>query len=67
MVEVKFAQGMQRAKQGVCIGFDSWTDVSHTQLMAISVTTSEQPRQVSQHELWSAAQPFCMSADILSR
>ena len=46
MVEVKFEQGMQRAKQGVSLGYDSWTDVSHNQLMALSVTTTEQPRKV---------------------
>ena len=28
------------------IAFDSWTDNSHNQLLAVTVTTSEEPRQV---------------------
>lgn len=42
----KFTEGMSKAKQGVTATFDTWTDVSHNQLMAVTVTTSDEPRKV---------------------
>ncbi|KAL0029350.1 hypothetical protein WJX77_001588 [Trebouxia sp. C0004] len=41
-----FSQGMSKAKQGVTVAFDNWTDNSHNQLLAVTVTTSEDPRKV---------------------
>ena len=45
-IHSKFSEGMSKAKQGVTATFDSWTDVSHNQLMAVTVTTSDEPRKV---------------------
>ena len=42
----KVEAGMALSKQGVTISYDSWTDVSHDQLLALAATTSLQPRQV---------------------
>ena len=40
----KVEAGMALSKQGVTISYDSWTDVSHDQLLALAATTSLQPR-----------------------
>ena len=45
-IQSNFSEGMSKAKQGVTATFDSWTDVSHNQLMAVTVTTSDEPRKV---------------------
>ncbi|KAL0022191.1 hypothetical protein WJX77_004846 [Trebouxia sp. C0004] len=45
-VHNNFSQGLSKAKQGVTVAFDSWTDNSHNQLLAVTVTTSEDPRKV---------------------
>ena len=45
-IHSKFSEGMSKAKQGVTATFDSWTNVSHNQLMAVTVTTSDEPRKV---------------------
>ncbi|KAL0019331.1 hypothetical protein WJX77_006116 [Trebouxia sp. C0004] len=45
-IEEKFAEGMSKAKEGVSVSFDAWADISHNNLMAISVTTSHSPREV---------------------
>ncbi|KAL3138942.1 hypothetical protein ABBQ32_005755 [Trebouxia sp. C0010 RCD-2024] len=42
----KVEAGMALSKQGVTISYDSWTDVSHDQLLAVAATTSQQPRQI---------------------
>jgi len=42
----KVEAGLATSKQGVTLSFDSWTDVSHDQLLALAVTTSLQLRQV---------------------
>lgn len=42
----KVEAGLATSKQGVSLSFDSWTDESHDQLLALAVTTSVQPRQV---------------------
>ena len=42
----KVEAGLAASKQGVTLSFDSWTDESHDQLLALAVTTSVQLRQV---------------------
>lgn len=45
-IEEKFEAAMSKALEGVSLSFDSWTDLSHNQLMALAALTSEIPRQV---------------------
>ena len=46
IMKEKVDAGLATSKQGVTLSFDSWTDVSHDQLLALDVTTSTHLRQV---------------------
>lgn len=49
-IDEKFAEGMSKATEGVSVTFDGWTDIAHNHLMAVSVTTSGNPRQIFTHK-----------------
>lgn len=57
----KVEAGLALSKQGVTLSYDSWTDVSHDQLLALAATTSSQPRQVRTE--WFASVFNCNSND----
>ena len=42
----KVEAGLATSQQGVPVSFDSWTDESHDQPLALAATTSLQARQV---------------------
>lgn len=46
IMKEKVGAGLATSKQGITLSFDSWTDVSHDQLLALAVTTSVHLRQV---------------------